>query len=617
MTEKQFPFEQLKPFIEHELTAAPHQPGKYICPICSSGLGKHRSAACTLNQDHTIHCYSCGFHGDIFDLYEKRDKIDANEARQRVAEKYGSADPMPRKATKQAKSIIQEKESEPMQDYTEYINRCAAAFPGSAGDAYMKKRGFTDATLQAYRIGYDAGSNAIVIPYPGENYYITRSISGKEYRKPKGSTEPLFNAAALDAEKVFLCEGQIDALSIIQAGGAACAYGGAGVRKLESAKISGKAYIVADNDAAGTRTAKNALQILDSKEINAKIVYPIDGVKDVNDMLRQFTEQLQNMVADPDGYEYAKKNAAAYAYDFLYSDRASAAPIKTGFYRLDETLNGGFFEGLYCIGAVSSLGKTTFALQIADQIAHAGGDVLFFSMEMMREELMAKSISRMTLQLSNGKTSNAKTVRGITDPTRRAKYTQDENALVAEAVNQYAQEYAKHIWIDEADGIDQIGVDLIEQRIEDHVSITGRKPVVFIDYLQLLASPDPRLSDKQATDRNVFRLKRISRKHKIPIVVISSLNRDNYTQAINMAAYKESGAIEYSSDVLIGLQPRGMEDGGNDRARTANAATMRSCKADATRQIELVVLKNRHGVANASVNYEYAPAFNLFKETNS
>ena len=83
-----------------------------------------------------------------------------------------------------------------------------------------------------------------------------------------------------------------------------------------------------------------------------------------------------------------------------------------------------------------------------------------------------------------------------------------------------------------------------------------------------------------------------------------------------MAAYKESGAIEYSSDVLIGLQPQGMEDGGNDKTRTANAATMRSCKADATRQIELVVLKNRHGQANASVNYEYAPAFNLFKETN-
>ena len=615
MAEKTFPYDQLKPYIERELTAAPYKPGWYVCPICGSGLKKNHTPACKLNSDYSIKCFSCDFKGDIFDLYVKRDKISEADARQRVAEKYGSAEPMQRKAPKQTKQIIQEKESEPMQDYTNYISACAAAISGSPGETYMKKRGFTDATLQAFKIGYDAKLNAIVIPYPGENYYITRSISGKEYRKPKGSAEPLFNSAALDAEKVFLCEGQLDAISIIQAGGAACAYGGAGVRKLESAKISGKAYIVADNDAAGERTAKNALQILEKNEISAKIVHPIDGIKDVNEMLQHDAKQLQNMVADPDGYEYAKTNAAAYAFDFLYSDRASAAPTKTGFKRLDETLNGGLFEGLYCIGAVSSLGKTTFALQIADQIAHAGNDVLFFSLEMMREELMAKSISRMTLQLSR-KPSDAKTVRGITDPTRREKFSDAENELVANAVLQYAEEYAKHIWIDEADGIDQISVDLIEQRIEDHISITGRKPVVFIDYLQLLASPDPRMSDKQATDKNVFRLKRISRKHKIPIVVISSLNRDNYTQAINMAAYKESGAIEYSSDVLIGLQPQGMEDGGNDKTRTANAATMRSCKADATRQIELVVLKNRHGQANASVNYEYAPAFNLFKETN-
>lgn len=58
------------------------------------------------------------------------------------------------------------------------------------------------------------------------------------------------------------------------------------------------------------------------------------------------------------------------------------------------------------MGAISSLGKTTLILQIADQIAQNGKDVLIFSLEMAKAELMAKSISRHTLQqvLNDGET---------------------------------------------------------------------------------------------------------------------------------------------------------------------------------------------------------------------
>ena len=43
--------------------------------------------------------------------------------------------------------------------------------------------------------------------------------------------------------------------------------------------------------------------------------------------------------------------------------------VSTGFENLDEILDGGFYPGLYIIGAISSLGKTTFALQVADNAA--------------------------------------------------------------------------------------------------------------------------------------------------------------------------------------------------------------------------------------------------------
>lgn len=67
-------------------------------------------------------------------------------------------------------------------------------------------------------------------------------------------------------------------------------------------------------------------------------------------------------------------------------ESANTPAISTGFTELDCVLEGGLYEGLYIVGAVSSLGKTTFVLQIADQIAQHEQDVLIFSLEMSQYE---------------------------------------------------------------------------------------------------------------------------------------------------------------------------------------------------------------------------------------
>ena len=87
--------------------------------------------------------------------------------------------------------------------------------------------------------------------------------------------------------------------------------------------------------------------------------------------------------------------------------------------------------------------------------------------------------------------------------------------------------------------------------------------------------------------------------------MVSSFNRENYAAKVSMQAFKESGAIEYSTDVLIALQLRGTgtKDFDVDQAKSKNP-----------REIEAVILKNRNGTTGKKVNFKFYAMFNYFAE---
>lgn len=305
--------------------------------------------------------------------------------------------------------------------------------------------------------------------------------------------------------------------------------------------------------------------------------------------------------------EYFSTSAGANLQQFINGVGASAdtEAILTGFEALDGVLDGGLYEGLVTVGAISSLGKTSLCLQIADQVAAAGHDVLYFSLEMARAELMSKSISRHTVQIALERgidTKAAKTARGITDGKRYINYTSTETGLIQEAVKAYGV-YADRLYIQE--GIGEIGVEQIRQTIEKHIKFTGNRPLVIVDYLQILAPVDIKASDKQNTDRAVLELKRASRDYKLPVIAVSSFNRGNYNAEVAFEAFKESGAIEYGSDIVIGLQLKGA---GEKNFNSTEA------KKKNPREVELVMLKNRQGKVGDKIEFSYYPMFNLFRE---
>lgn len=324
-------------------------------------------------------------------------------------------------------------------------------------------------------------------------------------------------------------------------------------------------------------------------------------------LMVQCKEEKKEQTEEEARKEYFSTSAGANLQQFINGVGTSAdtEAIPTGFEALDGVLDGGLYEGLITVGAISSLGKTSLCLQIADQVSATGRDVLYFSLEMARAELMSKSISRHTVQLALERgidTKAAKTARGITDGKRYINYTRTETGIIQDAISAYSK-YADRLFIQE--GIGNIGAEQIRQTIEQHIRFTGNRPLVIVDYLQILAPVDIKASDKQNTDRAVLELKRASRDYKLPVIAVSSFNRGNYNAEVAFEAFKESGAIEYGSDIVIGLQLKGAGEKGFNSTEA---------KKKNPRQVELVMLKNRQGKVGDKIEYSYYPMFNYFRE---
>lgn len=597
-----------------------------------------------------LHCFGCGATYDLFDVI-RMDYPDCDSFPRQVKkacelfgvpfpEDFGrdpAASPAPRAGTRadavpagaaplraltpaaRISPPAPEEPAEPPADYGALVEEGLRRY--GAGGAYFAARGIPQRLCEKYSLWQD-GERAWMPVRAGGRWacYCARAL--REETKPRYKNSPgameLFGGDHLAGEgegrALFITEAIFDALSVEACGYQALALCGAGnTRKFLSLCAANPAaansytfFAAGDNDEAGRRMNAAVREGLAELGISCGAVEWPEGAKDANELLLRDPDALHaalDAAANADRYEYERKNAASAVGELLDLSvkRASRSAVPTGFPALDDLLDGGLYAGLYIIGAISSLGKTSYLLQIADSIAAAGSDVLYFSLEMSKLELMAKSISRISYRLDpSAERSDAFTARQVL----RLDLGMDERraALLSAAVEAY-KKTGERLYYKE--GLMDIGVQEVRAAVREHIRLRGRRPVVFVDYLQILKPSDPRATDKQNTDRAVVELKRISRDFDIPVFAVSSFNRENYRNAVSMEAFKESGAVEYSSDVLFGLQLAGAGEQGFD----VNAAKARSPRA-----VELVMLKNRNGVPYAKIEYAYNAKFSYFGE---
>lgn len=323
--------------------------------------------------------------------------------------------------------------------------------------------------------------------------------------------------------------------------------------------------------------------------------------------LEKFTAAEVAQVSDlPTYYDHKPHSMSQYIDNLLTADierMKAAGSRKTGFPVLDK-LSNGLYAGLYVIAATSSLGKTTLALQVADNLAAAGHEVLFFSLEQSRLELITKSFSRLLKQENNESVSSLTLRTGA-----------DSNSLQA-AAKLYKSKIGDRMNIIE--GNFGCNIDYISAYVREYISKNGTSPIIFVDYLQILQpSAEVKASTtRESIDQTVTALKRLSRDYGLTVFIISSVNRSNYMQPIDFESLKESGGIEYTADVIWGLQLQCLnEELFNEPNKIKNKREhIREAKSANPRQIELVCLKNRFGVANFTCKFEYMPDCDLFTQ---
>lgn len=539
-------------------------------------------------------------------------------------------------------------------DFSLLVNKLHSDCMNTEGLNYYKSRGLTD-TIKAYKLGYSpCGYNEALKDYKDLNinhsnnksykYFIPivgadgvcrnliarhdNSIDEKQKTwNLKNVPMQLFNQRYLETpiedKFIFICEGWADALSVEEVNKKAIALNSVQMANkfLEIVRsninlLKDKIFIIAlDSDIAGANATKVIIDGLKTLKLTCNSLDMPQGYKDLNEFLKGDRGAFKNFIYSIEN-EFVENNLefsnGASLLEEVFNEvetnynNGGLKNISTGFNELDKKIGGGLYNGLYILGAGSSIGKTTFVQQIADYIASHGKKVLFFSLEMGKKEMISKTIVR-ELYIKNSKSNLG------------ARQLLNGDLLESDFYNlgkymNLINNTVKNIYY--LEGNFGTTINDIVTKTRAFKNIHGESPLIIIDYLQAIAPTDFRLGDKQNVDMNISELKRLSRDLDTPVIAISSINRQNYLSYIDFTAFKESGSIEYGADVVIGLQLNvihqisELKDGKiNEKRELYNVA-----KAETPREIEAVILKNRYGASTGTHNYKYYPKFNLFIE---
>lgn len=589
----------------------------FPCPVCDSG---HRTPCASYDErTERIKCFSCDWTGDIFDLMSVSEGLSVQEAAKAISERY-EGKPIKASPVKQKEPITA--------DFSEYILACAA--DEHAAD-YFKSRGISEKVVADHRLGYDAEKRLAIIPY-SKAFYIGRATVegvGKYYR-PAGVTKTSpYNARRLlesTREPLFCAEGEINALSLESIGLSSIGLGSSSdwrvlIDFIDRHKVNRPLIICLDFDAAGQASQESLCNALAERNIPYKaIAYPF-AKQDINDTLRTKKEELiEYMTKEREDFikeiSSQESNSPLHEYNGLSAlesllkrvQNPDFKPTPTGFSVLDKKLGGGLYSGLALIAAAPSEGKTTFAMQIGENIAEREErDLLVFSFEMSREQLTAKTISRLTYENASQNSAAALTAIEFMQ-SFKPDCGLDGAKLMSRvpAIDRYRDKIGKYIHIFDDCEPTTAGIMARIEAWERVQPVKKKAPIIIIDYLQLLDSGDKEFvaGCKDIT----LALKQYAIAKDTIVFAISAVNRDSQRNGTSLTSAYGSSFAEYSSDYMFTLDFTAIK-------KKFGEETKEQLKQKPIREMTVTIQKNRMGTTGEMIDFRYAAPYNHFSDT--
>lgn len=267
---------------------------------------------------------------------------------------------------------------------------------------------------------------------------------------------------------------------------------------------------------------------------------------------------IKNVIADETYDRLAKMTDPETREDYI--------GIPCGIGELDKMITGLNRSDLIILGARPGMGKTSFALNIARNVAvNAGKTVCFFSLEMTRDQLAQRMLS------SEAGIKSEKLRTGELDP--------DEWTRLAQAGDNLSK---TEIYFDETSTITvpEMKAKLLRMKKVD---------LVVIDYLGLMKSAKKTESRVQEVSEITRNLKIMAKELKIPVIACAQLSRGTETKGKShkpaLSDLRESGSIEQDADIVLFLYRDTYYDNEKDEGADLSDPTAAEC----------IVAKNRHG----------------------
>lgn len=290
-----------------------------------------------------------------------------------------------------------------------------------------------------------------------------------------------------------------------------------------------------------------------------------------------------------------------------YKDR------KTGFEDIDKYLT--LYPGLAALGGASSLGKTTFVVNLIDRLLDRGETVLYFSLEQLPIEIITKSLARKMYEK---------------DPFTELTNIDIKNGATSPELEEIKREYAAHATRYQiiTGSFRTTAADIVEY-VEKYRQTHGGedcKPIVIVDYLQLIAAPAGfRGGIREYTDENIKALKDMQKRNGLFVLMISNFNRSSNYEPVSYESFKETSMIEYTCDYIWGLQLSildaenddfytviGSKGGRSERPLDQKRKMVNEAQAETPKRVEFVSLKNRNGKQFFKAYFDYFPQYDCY-----